>query len=249
LNGFLGCAEDWDELRAALGMECVAIDLPGHGSDPEPVEALTFEGGVEQVRRQITARGLDRCHILGYSMGGRVALGLAAWHPQLVASVVAIGAGAGIEDDFEREQRRQADDRLADQLESDFAGFLDLWYGLDLFAPLRAHPSFPRMLERRRRGDPAHVARAMRAFSIGRQPCLHEELAAAKMRILLLAGALDAKFAASNARLADRCPACENRTIPDAGHSPHLENPPELARLARDFVARQAHQEQSDDSP
>ena len=50
LHGFLGCVEDWDELRAALArrLECVALDLPGHGTQPVPVETTSFEGGVKQ---------------------------------------------------------------------------------------------------------------------------------------------------------------------------------------------------------
>ena len=117
LHGFLGDARDYAEvarrLRVTLASDapsrCAAIDLPGHGPRPAAVDATTFEAGIDQVRRQVEAMGIDRCYLVGYSMGGRVALSLLARAPDLVAGVVAVGAHAGIEDPDARVRRLDAD--------------------------------------------------------------------------------------------------------------------------------------------
>jgi len=244
LHGFLGCASDWDSVRADLDphFDCVPLDLPGHGADPLDVEATNFEEGVDQVRRLIEGLGIQRCQLIGYSMGGRIAMGLLCRAPSLVSSVIAVGASAGISDPADRARRWEDDQALADELEQgDLGSFIDRWYQQELFGPLRRNSAYPAVRARRLRASPSGLAASLRAFGVGSQPSLEDQLSRSTARILLLAGALDAKYVSLNGRLSARCPSIQNRAVPGCGHSPHLEAPRELARIVFDSIAQ--HQE------
>ncbi|MEM7205534.1 MAG: hypothetical protein AAF628_35080 [Planctomycetota bacterium] len=133
------------------------------------------------------------------------------------------------------------DRALANDVEEDFDGFLDRWYAQPLFAPLARTAGFAALRARRRTGDPAALARALRTFSTGVQPCLTEQIAATKVPTLLLAGAADAKYAAmyhALQRPGASAPPLEVELIADAGHAVPFEQPAALSRTLSAFVSR-----------
>ena len=112
LHGFTQTAACWgpfaDELSTTHSL--VAIDLPGHGGSGE------VRANLSQTT-ELVASSIDRSIVIGYSLGGRVALHLALGHPQLVERLVIISATGGLDSEEERRQRRVADESLADHLE------------------------------------------------------------------------------------------------------------------------------------
>lgn len=72
-------------LRRA-GYEALAIDLPGHGE--RLAETFTWQGAIDAVRDGVDAVG-GRALVVGLSLGGYVAIGHAARHPEQVAGLVA----------------------------------------------------------------------------------------------------------------------------------------------------------------
>jgi 2-succinyl-6-hydroxy-2,4-cyclohexadiene-1-carboxylate synthase len=244
LHGFLGSGEDFAQVAAGLTElgRTHAPNLPGHGADPAPLPVTDFAAGVDVVRAQLAALAPPPFHLVGYSLGGRLGLALAARHPEMVASVTAIGASGGIADATERARRRDADHALAERLaHGDFAAFLREWYDQELFAGLRRSEAFAAVLARRSRGDPRALARALRTFGVGEQPPLHDELRRTDVPALLIAGARDGKYADLNARLAAGWPRARCQVIQGAGHSVHLESPIALARALASFLRDQEH--------
>ena len=108
LHGFAGHAESWNDVALA-GRETIAVTLFGH--DPRaPVQApVAFEGEVERVVAEIRLRA-ERVRLVGYSMGGRIALGVLATAPEIIESLVLVGAHPGLTSDAERRERRAADE-------------------------------------------------------------------------------------------------------------------------------------------
>ncbi len=240
LHGFLGCGQDWRPLMQDLARDrsCIAIELPGHGSKPSRVHP-DFDTTVNWLAEGIETTIAERCDVLGYSMGGRLALGLAAACPGLLRRVVAVGAGAGIGDPVARAARAAQDDDRAAALEAEpFEAWLGAWYGLPLLAGVRALPAYEAMIGRRLQGDPKALSSALRALSVGRQPPLGPQLAAGRVPLLLMAGSEDAKYVASHRELAATSPLIEAVTVQDAGHAPHLEQPDEFRRAVREWLDR-----------
>ena len=142
LHGFTGTTRSMAHLAEGLRdtHRAIRIDLVGHGSSEAPQQLVHYgmERCVAQVVAALDALGVDRAHLLGYSMGGRAALALCAAHPERFTSAFLIGASAGLEDPFARAARVRADDDLAEQIERDgVATFVDQWMAQPLFASMR----------------------------------------------------------------------------------------------------------------
>jgi 2-succinyl-6-hydroxy-2,4-cyclohexadiene-1-carboxylate synthase len=241
LHGFLGCGEDWHALIEALGSDrpTLAPDLPGHGPAPPPIEPgpTSFDRAVAWVAERIEATLEPPVDVLGYSMGGRLALGLLAARPDLLRRAVVVGGSAGIDSEIERRTRKRADDFGARALEREpFAAWLDAWYAQPLFDALRRHPDFPAIRARRLRGRPRALALALRALSPGVQPPLRHRLSQSAVPLLLIAGSEDAKYAELGRDLAASNPSFRDVVVPRAGHAPHLETPDAFLAAVREFL-------------
>ncbi|HEX2728748.1 MAG TPA: alpha/beta fold hydrolase, partial [Rubrobacteraceae bacterium] len=101
LHGFMGSSGDWGGITAVLEERyfCVAVDLPGHGTSVGlPLESYTFEVAARMVLAVLGELGIERTTLVGYSMGGRLALYTALRIPQRVSRLVLVGASPGIAD-------------------------------------------------------------------------------------------------------------------------------------------------------
>lgn len=82
----------------------------------------------------LDALGLDKVTLLGYSMGGRMALHISIVAPQRISKLVLESTTAGIRDEYNRENRREHDEQLAQMLEKlGLEKFVDFWEKQDLF--------------------------------------------------------------------------------------------------------------------
>ena len=133
LHGFTGDASTMAGLAAHLAADAECVDLAGHGSHPaDPAEPERFT--VHAMADAVLERRDTPVDLVGYSMGGRVALTAACRHPERIRSLTLIGASAGLADPDERAERAAADDALAELIESDLAAFVDRWMANPLFA-------------------------------------------------------------------------------------------------------------------
>jgi 2-succinyl-6-hydroxy-2,4-cyclohexadiene-1-carboxylate synthase len=231
LHGFTQTGSSWSPVIAALDPERyrpLAPDLRGHGTAAHH-RPITFEA--------ITADVLGAADgpfvLAGYSQGGRIALHLAARHPERLLTLTVIAAHAGLEGP-EREARRAADEALAERIES--AGidwFARYWAARPLFAGLaRRGPAFLARLDTsRRRHQPGQLAAALRGLGQGVLPPLWDRLGEIRTPTLVVAGAEDSGYVELAARLASRLPSARLAIVPGAGHAVHLERPQAVAEL------------------
>ena len=241
LHGFMGRAGDWRDLSAGLDKRflCIAVDLPGHGASLEmPPDRYTMEGAARSVLDALDKAEVDRTTVVGYSMGGRLALYLALRHPDRCAGLFLESASPGLEDDGERTARRRADEQKAIRLESgDFREFLNDWYRQPLFAPLARDEGLLRQtIENKLGEDPAELAMSLRGMGTGSQPSLWRELPGLRVPSLAVAGELDEKFVGISRRVASLCPPMRVAVVPGAGHNVHAEAPGEYLSSLRDFL-------------
>ena len=230
LHGFTHTGASWDPVVAALGerYRALAPDIRGHGA-ASAREPVTLEGVLED----LADRSPARFTLVGYSMGGRIALHAALALPERVQRLVLIGASPGIADPAERDERRAADERLAGDLERmTIEQFAERWARTPV---LGGQP--PAVLAAvhadRLRNQPAGLARALRGLGTGALAPLWDRLSEIRAPATVLVGERDEKFRALATEMACGLPASEKLVIPGVGHAAHLEAPGRVALLIR----------------
>jgi 2-succinyl-6-hydroxy-2,4-cyclohexadiene-1-carboxylate synthase len=167
-------------------------------------------------------------HLLGYSMGGRLALYIALHYPNSVASLILESASPGLADDAARQLRRQQDNALADRIERDgIVTFIEFWTQLSLWESQQQLPEKVRaaLYQRRLQNDPIGLANSLRGMGTGVQPSLWSQLGTLQMPTHLIVGALDQKFVAIAHEMAAAMDAVRLDVVAGAGHTVHLERP------------------------
>lgn len=242
LHGFTGSAEAMQPLTERLEdrYRVMTPDLVGHGrsSVPDDPRAYSVEAMVRHVLAVADVMGCATFHLVGYSMGGRVALALACRAGHRLRSLVLIGATAGLADDEARAERRRLDEERARRIETDLEGFVDEWMANPLFAAQTDLGADFLAASRAQRlaSDPAGLAASLRAAGTGSMAPLHDRLGQCTMPTLLVVGSDDHKFIAEAARLSAGLPRSSTAVIPGAGHSAHLERPDEVVARIRELL-------------
>src|SRR5882762_7807810 len=120
LHGFTGSVRAWDDIRPALATfaQLIAIDLIGHGRSaaPDDRRRYSFEWATRDLLAMLDSLRLPTINLLGYSMGGRLALHLAVAAPDRISRLILESASPGFEDDLQRRQRMESDAALADRI-------------------------------------------------------------------------------------------------------------------------------------
>ncbi|HLI69596.1 MAG TPA: 2-succinyl-6-hydroxy-2,4-cyclohexadiene-1-carboxylate synthase [Ktedonobacteraceae bacterium] len=243
LHGFTGSAEGWRDLFPLLerpGRRLIALDMLGHGhSDaPEDPRRYSIEHCQADILAVLEALGIrpGEAIMLGYSMGGRIALYTA--FSGFFRALILESASPGLADPTEREQRRLNDEALAELIENEgIETFIDFWEKLPLFASQRSLSPEARAALRAQRltNRASGLANSLRGVGTGVQPALQERLPALDLPALLLAGELDDKFRQIARQMAERIPQAHLQIVPGAGHAIHLEQPALFAEQVNTF--------------
>lgn len=241
LHGFMGAGRDWAAIAEALPEQrCLLVDLPGHGGSVGLEDAAyTIVGAAQSVLSVLDTLAVDRCHLVGYSMGGRLALYLALKCPERWQSVVLESASPGLRTAEAQAHRRRVDAERAAAIAAGFPAFLEQWYRQPLFASLQQHSSLvERLAAQRLVNDPAELGRSLAGMGTGAQLSLWERLSALKVPTYALAGALDPKYVALAHEMATCSPNLHATIVPRAGHNIHAERPDAyLTALSESFTS------------
>ena len=242
LHGFTGSEASWRPFHAAWpGFKLIAVDLLGHGASDSPADAARYaiEPCIHDLCAVLDRFGIDSAVVLGYSMGGRVALQFALARPERVRALILESASPGIEDEGERAARVAADEALAASIERDgIEAFVDRWQAQPLFASQAhlAETTRAALRAQRLRNDRRGLANSLRGVGAGRQGWLLPALARFDKPVLLIAGALDARYCEAARLMADAFACAELRIVADAGHTVHIEQPETFASTMRAYL-------------
>jgi 2-succinyl-6-hydroxy-2,4-cyclohexadiene-1-carboxylate synthase len=242
VHGFTGSAAYWmDDLLMRLeggGREVVRVELPGHeGRSGGAGRAdVTLEGALAR----IADVAHDAFDLVGYSMGGRIALHFAVAVPGRVRRLVLESASPGLALESDRVARRIRDEALASRIEADgVPAFVEAWSRLPILRPAAARPSA--VEDHVRNVRLAHraegLAAALRGLGTGALPALWGRLAEVPAPTLVMAGAEDEKFTDVARRMALELPDATLEVVPGAGHTVHLDRPDAWAAAVREHLA------------
>ena len=241
LHGFLGTHSDWGRVLdawphdAPRPAQVLTPDLPGHGRTPlDAASEISYAGWIAWLDAYLDAAQAHGPGVLvGYSLGGRLALAWAARHPERVQGLYLLAAHPGLRDFQARAHRLALDEQRARVIRTaGLVSFLADWYDQPLFA-LRWRPrAKAALVAHRARQDAAAMAAVIAGLSPGRQPPLWDALAGLASRIGYVAGRWDVKYTALAQRLvAIRPPLRRIVVIERAGHLLPYDAPQTLARL------------------
>jgi 2-succinyl-6-hydroxy-2,4-cyclohexadiene-1-carboxylate synthase len=242
LHGFTGSGASWGEHTPlfAKTQRVITPDLIGHGASDAPADAARYsmEHATADLLGLLDQLGVGQFDLLGYSLGGRIALHLALAAPQRVRKLVLESASPGIADPAERAERVANDNALAAQIEQrGIDWFVEYWENIPLFSSQRMLPPevFAAQRERRLANRPQGLANSLRGMGAGQQEPLWERLAELGMPTLLIAGELDTKYVGLGLAMQQRIKGANRQVVRGAGHTTHLEQPRAFGKAVQAF--------------
>ncbi|GMH86851.1 hypothetical protein TrVE_jg1966 [Triparma verrucosa] len=143
LHGFMGGVGDWDasaeRMRALMGDEysLLAVSLPGHGAGGKQGVEWSVENMAEEIAEALEAENVSVEAVVGYSLGGRVALALKKLlrerKGQTGIRVALLSANMG----RKVTKKDQATASKKSIEEADIEGWLERWYGNNIWGDLK----------------------------------------------------------------------------------------------------------------
>jgi 2-succinyl-6-hydroxy-2,4-cyclohexadiene-1-carboxylate synthase len=233
LHGFLGRPADWDAALARSGLDWRSLDLIGLGAMNAK---LTFDAIAERVNDVARESSVGRRVLVGYSMGGRIALQALVHEPALWDAAIIVSANPGLPVAEEARARAELDRAWALRVRFDpWDKLVHAWQSQPVFHGRK--PAIPRL---EREFDRSALAWAMEQWSLGRQRDLRPELAKLRIPVLFVSGEHDAKYLSIARQCAALNPEFELAALAGAAHRVPWEAPELFLEALSDFLERQA---------
>ncbi len=219
IHGFLGVPEDWTEYVdyfKQLGYETKALELE--------------ECELGQIHKSVN----PGAHLVGYSMGGRVALLFSSLKPDFFSSLTLISTNPGLLSKEEREHRSEWEEEWLSKMERmPIDEFVHEWYSQSLFCSFRP-PA------RRYRQNKDSMIKTFRKFSIANLPSLWDHLLRIPCRVQMIFGRLDGKYMNIKRKIEeiDTEKRIALKTISNRSHSLHLEASHQILRQIGNFIRK-----------
>ncbi|MEM0966713.1 MAG: alpha/beta fold hydrolase [Verrucomicrobiota bacterium] len=232
LHGFTGEGADFAELSALVGGRWSFPDLPGHGINKDATEE---EFSLDALAEHLCEGDNGETIGIGYSMGGRLLLNVAARRPGFFRGLILIGASPGLAQEPERAQRRKTDAEWIQKLSGDdIEEFFRQWWRQPVLSDIET--LVPK--ERRLKNNPAGLARSLRFHGNGTLPSLWTELPKITLPTLICVGEKDEKFLEIGDRMTELLPKGDVVAIPGCHHAPHWEDPKLTAKAFQEFAEK-----------
>ncbi|ABZ74872.1 alpha/beta hydrolase fold [Shewanella halifaxensis HAW-EB4] len=261
LHGFLGSKEDWNEIIEQLADDffCISIDLPGHGGHcshnshgdttqasgnnqldftSQSLELPTpgFNRCAELIHTTLEQLNISQYHLVGYSLGGRIALHLARLYPQALLSLCLESCHPGLQNQADRVARKANDLAWASKLETlSIRDFLSLWYQQAVFSDL-TEAERAKLIDKRADNRPLQLLNCYLATSLAEQQDLWDTPSCLPVDCHFIAGHQDHKFMALAKRWQQQQP-LSLHCIEASGHNVHLAAPEAFAEQLKTIFA------------
>ena len=215
-------------------MKAEFFDLEMITEDLSARQFQSFDDWTEDFcgRVEVQANG-EESILLGYSLGGRLALHACLSRPDLWKSAIVIGADPGLESEEEKKHQLDRDRNWAERLKREpFEKLVDEWDEQPVFCGFENQA--PRNLDEM---APDRLSQQFEVFSKGLQQNLAPKLAKLKSPpILFLSGEKDNKYQKIGEELEKSSSVVLARVVVDAGHRVPWENPNQFVQTLGKFI-------------
>lgn len=232
VHGFLGGTGYWVPTTTGLNdyFDFISVDLPGFGGSAQLPAPDSIGGLAASIIELVDSLGVKQFSVLGFSMGGMVAMELALEHGSRLHKLVLYGTAASgdLPDRFEswdasiERMQSQGVEPTADKTASSW------------FVEGAKHPFYPACREACRGASKEGAMKAMRGMQ---RWSARERLKSIKTPTLVIVGDKDRSTKpAESVAIWQQVPGAQLCIIPNAAHGLHMEKPELFNRVVLDFV-------------
>jgi pimeloyl-ACP methyl ester carboxylesterase len=232
LHYFGGSLNEWNKVIAELSPQyrCIAIDLPGFGNSPE-LKILSVSNCAEEVAQVISLLALKQYVLIGHSMGGKIALSLAALQPSALTSLILIAPSPPTPEPIDDKEQTQLLNAYGDP----FA--LQTLLNHVVAQPLAIDDMENAV------ADNMQVSYAAWNWWIlhGSREDISHQKSAVSVPVLIISGAMDPKFSSSflKREMIKYFSSATFIEIPEAGHLIPIELPLTVANAIEKFIEKE----------
>ncbi|MDK2820228.1 MAG: 2-succinyl-6-hydroxy-2,4-cyclohexadiene-carboxylate synthase [Clostridia bacterium] len=243
LHGFTGSSENWHPFIKFWehSFQLIMVDIIGHGKteSPDNAKRYSMDYVTDDLLELLNKLDLDKINLLGYSMGGRLALSFAIKYPNRVHRLILESTSPGLQSLNERKERMIRDEKLAERIMSQgIEAFVDYWEAIPLFASQNKLSKEKKTALKKQRlcNSTIGLANSLRGMGTGIQPSWWEHLADLNIPTLLLVGELDKKYCQIARLMCNKLPNSELKVIKNTGHNVHLEEPQIFSQIVLHYL-------------
>lgn len=229
LHGFLGSNQDWNPVIQLLGNTyfCHSVDLyalyPQSTSNSRLIKN-NFEEFVEIIISHLKSLGIFSFHLIGYSMGGRLAMAISEQIKPL--SITIISSHFGLKNKDEKKKRHEINIHWVKQIQQlSFLEFLHKWYSQPIFS----QSDKKNLIENRLKQEPHKkiLTKMLLELSLGKQPYYLDKI---PPNALFIYGEKDTKYKMLYEK---HIPQSLRTEIPQAFHMPHITHPKIIGEIIK----------------
>jgi len=237
LHGFLGLPSDWDLVKSYFMVSPLARRFEWWSVDYMKTPGLTPQSDFAEWARNFNHEVRQKfsegpCMLLGYSLGGRLALQALKASPELYDKAVFISANPGLQREKEKEDRAQNDLQWSQKfLEMPWDQVMSEWNAQAVFKESKNEPT--RM---EAHYDRRALAQSLLEWSLAQQEDFRDLIAQHSQKILWVSGEKDIKFASIAMELKKRAPVLRTEILTRSSHRVLFDRPSELAQAMIQFL-------------
>ena len=224
LHYFGGSSQAWTEVinRLSTDYHCIAPDLRGFGESDAPPCGYSVKDYADDVGGLIAAANVKTCVLVGHSMGGKIALSLAARRPANLHSLVLLAPSPPTPEPMPEEERTRLLTTHGNRA------------AVETLGKITAHPVPTPLLNLFVEDNLRSSQQAWRAWlERGSREDISADMTRIDVPVLIVAGGMDESLTAKLLRreVVRRIGGARLTTLPDVAHLLPLENPAAIAEL------------------
>ena len=237
----MGSSHSFKHLIPSLIGFCnpITIDLLGHGETDGSEMHYRFSSKeqIADICKLISEQFPTPLYLLGYSMGGRLAIQCCLQRPDLFRGLILESTTFGLENPQERQARQALDAQRADSIMGNFESFLKKWDDMSLFKAGEASEQQKSTISHiQNNQNPIWMGNSLLGFGTGTMPFLGNSLHQLAIPVKLIAGGLDTKFVSIMNSMLKKIDDCSLSIIKGAAHRVHFDQPEEYISLLEEFI-------------